>query len=106
MYNQNMFVIPPADWKYIRRLFTPVFSSAKLKVMVRNDHEVMIILQADTLCSLYIWQSYLMHKCTEDFISDIGVHADQDIAFDAIDSTKKFSLDIIASCAYGIEVNE
>ena len=35
MYNQNMFVIPPADWKYIRRLFTPVFSSAKLKVMVR-----------------------------------------------------------------------
>ena len=40
MYNQNMFVIPPADWKYIRRLFTPVFSSAKLKVMVRNDNEV------------------------------------------------------------------
>ena len=36
MYNQNMFVIPPTDWKYIRRLFTPVFSSAKLKVMVRK----------------------------------------------------------------------
>ena len=45
-----------------------------------------------------------MHKCTGDFISDVGVHADQDIAFDAIDSTKKFSLDIIASCAYGLEV--
>ena len=39
MYNQNMFVIPPTDWKYIRRLFTPVFSSAKLKVMVRNGPE-------------------------------------------------------------------
>ena len=39
MYNQNMFVVPPADWKYIRRLFTPVFSSAKLKVMVRNGPE-------------------------------------------------------------------
>ena len=46
-----------------------------------------------------------MHKCTGDFISDIGVHADQDLAFDAILSTKKFSLDIIASCAYGLEVS-
>ena len=46
-----------------------------------------------------------MHKCTRDFISDIGVHADQDIAFDTIQSTKKFSLDIIALCAYGLEVS-
>ena len=53
---------------------------------------------------MHISQSYLMHQCTVDFISDVGVHVDQDIAFDAIDSTKKFSLDIIASCAYGIEV--
>ena len=45
-----------------------------------------------------------MHNCTGDFISDIGVHADSDTAFDALVSTKKFSLDIIASCAYGIEV--
>ena len=45
-----------------------------------------------------------MHKCAVDFISDVGAHAEKDIAFDAIDSTKKFSLDIIASCAYGIEV--
>ena len=53
---------------------------------------------------MHISQSYLMHQCTVDFISDVGGHVDQDIAFDAIDSTKKFSLDIIASCAYGIEV--
>ena len=47
-----------------------------------------------------------MHNCTGDFISDIGVHADSDTAFDALVSTKKFSLDIIASCAYGIEVQK
>ena len=62
MYNQNMFVIPPADWKYIRRLFTPVFSSAKLKVMVRNDREVMIILQAETFYCLEFSQSVRMTK--------------------------------------------
>ena len=52
-----------------------------------------------------ILQSYLMHNCTADFISDIGRHADSDTAFNAIASTKKFALDIIASCAYGIEVH-
>ena len=62
MYNQNMFVIPPADWKYIRRLFTPVFSSAKLKVMVRYDNEVVIILQAETFYSSEFSQSVRMTK--------------------------------------------
>ena len=105
LYNQNMFVIPPEDWKYIRRLFTPVFTSTKLKVMVRSltlsmkqYSELLLI------CDCLISQSYLMHNCTADFISDLGQHANSDTAFDAIVLTKKFALDIIASCAYGIEV--
>ena len=45
MYNHNMFVIPPTDWKYMRRLFTPTFSSAKLKVMVRKNIQRKVFLK-------------------------------------------------------------
>ena len=60
-----------------------------------------LLLISDCLIS----QSYLMHNCTADFVSDLGRHANSDTAFDAIVSTKKYSLDLIASCAWGIEVH-
>jgi len=70
------------DWKRVRSMLTPTFSTSKLKMM-----------------------SHAVNECAHLFLDNIGKWADKNEEFDTIAENGKLTMDIIARTAFGLKVN-
>lgn len=71
-----------AQWKRVRSILTPTFSAAKMKEMVP-----------------------LINTATNTLMDNLKVHAESNQAFDIHKCFKYFSMDVIASVAFGTQVD-
>lgn len=70
------------DWKRIRSIVSPAFTSGKLKSMLT-----------------------LINHLVDNFILHLDKHCNSDEKFDIKIHTSAFAMNVIASCAYGINVD-
>uniref|UniRef100_A0A171B5Z2 Cytochrome P450 6HF1 n=1 Tax=Triatoma infestans TaxID=30076 RepID=A0A171B5Z2_TRIIF len=78
----NLVFLEDTDWKILRQKLSPVFSSGKLKCMLPQ-----LIECAEKL-----------NKCVEKF-------ADNNEPLEIKQIMSKFSIDVVASCAFGLNIN-
>ncbi|TRY78866.1 hypothetical protein TCAL_10656 [Tigriopus californicus] len=69
-------------WKNTRATFTPIFTAGKLKGMIKFIHEV-----------------------TNDLVKSVGEEAKSGRSFELKEKFGKFSMDTIATCAFGVKSN-
>ncbi|XP_071147591.1 cytochrome P450 3A21-like [Mytilus edulis] len=69
-------------WKFLRSTISPTFSSGKLKLMVPK-----------------------IQKCCTDLVENIQQHSDQGEPVDMKEVCGAYTMDVIASTAFGIDVN-
>nr|UEN71151.1 cytochrome P450 4AV17 [Meteorus pulchricornis] len=79
---RHLFNLKGQQWKNLRSKLTPVFSSAKLKNMF-----------------------YLLSECHEVLEESIHNAALNNSAIEIRDLVGKFTVDVIGSCAFGIQIN-
>ena len=77
---QNLLLASGETWKNLRSTFTPIFSSGKMKAMVK-----------------------LFDETGTRLINHLDKLADNGKYFEAKDIFGKFSMDTIASCAFGVD---
>ena len=79
----SLFMMPANDdWKRIRTIVSPAFTSGKLKAMITPINTIL-----------------------NNFVRNLERHAESGEMFDAKIYTSALTMDVIASCAYGIEVD-
>ncbi|CAL7949196.1 unnamed protein product [Xylocopa violacea] len=78
----HLFNLEGKKWKSLRSKLTPVFSSGKLKRMF-----------------------YLLAECGEEFQTLIDTSSGTDRPYEIRDLATKFTIDVIGSCAFGIQIN-
>ncbi|XP_076645678.1 putative cytochrome P450 6a14 [Halictus rubicundus] len=80
----HLFNLEGKKWKSLRAKLTPAFSSGKLKRMF-----------------------YLLAECSEEFqkLIDAFSKTDRPSAIEARELAAKFTIDVIGSCAFGIQIN-
>lgn len=81
---ENLFFMYNPKWKIIRNRITPAFSTGKIKLMFDQINE----------CSDTMMEN--IYKKMNDISNDIDVRS----------IISKFSIDVIASCAFGLTLNE
>lgn len=80
--NKHLFNLGGHKWKSLRSKLTPVFSSSKLKRMF-----------------------YLLVECCEELQKLISVSCAADRTIEVRELATKFTIDVIGSCAFGIQIN-
>ncbi|EZA50778.1 hypothetical protein DMN91_001383 [Ooceraea biroi] len=78
----NLFNLEGHEWKSLRSKLTPAFSSGKLKRMF-----------------------YLLVECCMEFQKLIDTSCSIDRAIEVRELATKFTIDVIGSCAFGIQIN-
>lgn len=78
----NLFFMEGVQWKNLRSLLTPTFTSGKIKGMF-----------------------HLIHETGNDLIKTLQVFAETKQPFDAKNIALRFNGDAIASCAFGIKLD-
>nr|XP_034187550.1 probable cytochrome P450 6a13 isoform X1 [Osmia lignaria] len=78
----HLFNLEGKKWKSLRSKLTPAFSSGKLKRMF-----------------------YLLAECGEEFQKLIGSSSEADRPIEIRELAAKFTIDVIGSCAFGIQIN-
>ncbi|CAK9800911.1 Cytochrome P450 6k1 [Anthophora plagiata] len=78
----HLFNLEGKKWKSLRSKLTPAFSSGKLKRMF-----------------------YLLAECGEEFEKLIDASSETDRPFEIRELAAKFTIDVIGSCAFGIQIN-
>jgi len=68
------------EWKDVRSTFSPIFTSGKMKAMM-----------------------VFIRETTKRLIDEINQHAKSGTEFELRDVLGKFSMDTIASCAFGVD---
>lgn len=79
---RNLFVVDGDVWKKMRHKSSPAFSSGKMKNMFA-----------------------LMVKCSQQLTERLERAAEDRDVVDAKDVLARFTMDIIATCAFGVEIN-
>nr|AIL94159.1 cytochrome P450 CYP3026A5 [Tigriopus japonicus] len=79
VWANQMTALPGDKWKNTRATFTPVFTAGKLKGMIRFIYEV-----------------------TNDLVKSVGEEAKRGEVFELKEKFGKFSMDTIATCAFGV----
>nr|AIL94150.1 cytochrome P450 CYP3026A1 [Tigriopus japonicus] len=82
LWGRQMTALRGDQWKATRNAFTPIFTGGKLKGMIHFIHEV-----------------------THDLVTSIGQEADRGTPFELKEKFGRFSMDTIASCAFGVKAN-
>ncbi|CAG2102536.1 unnamed protein product [Medioppia subpectinata] len=81
--NQSIFLLPGNDqWKRIRSIMSPAFSSGKLKAMMAHISDF-----SDT------------------FVKNLDQYAKSAEPFNIRDKVGAFAMDVISACAYGINID-
>jgi len=78
----NLFMLNGSKWRELRAKLSPTFTSGKMKLMFQT-----------------------MINCGKELTEHLKTPADQDEMVEFRDVLAKYSTDIIASCAFGIECN-
>lgn len=79
----SLFMMPANDdWKRIRTIVSPAFTSGKLKAMITPINRIL-----------------------DNFVRNLDKHGESGEMFDVKIYTSALTMDVIASCAYGIEVD-
>ncbi|XP_047346022.1 cytochrome P450 6B5-like [Vespa velutina] len=78
----HLFNLEGRKWKGLRSKLTPTFSSGKLKRMF-----------------------YLLAECSEEFRKLINKASEGKTAVEVRELAAKFTIDVIGSCAFGIQIN-
>jgi cytochrome P450 family 3 subfamily A len=79
--NRMMHMIKDDDWKRVRGVITPTFSSGKLRKMCAQ-----------------------IRKCSDTLLGNLAEKAKTGEAFDISELCRAFTMDVIASTAFGIEI--
>lgn len=81
---RNLFAIKDQRWRDMRHILTPAFTSAKMRFMFQ-----------------------LVHECTERTIKFIDENRSENgiFLFEAVDFLSRYANDIIATTAFGLEIN-
>ncbi|TRY77768.1 hypothetical protein TCAL_08505 [Tigriopus californicus] len=79
LWANQMTSLPGDRWKNTRATFTPVFTAGKLKGMIKFIYEV-----------------------TNDLVKSVGEEAKSGKTFELKEKFGKFSMDTIATCAFGV----
>ncbi|XP_054288640.1 probable cytochrome P450 6a13 [Macrosteles quadrilineatus] len=79
---KHLLTLKGQEWKEMRSKLTPTFTSGKMKLMFQ-----------------------LMEKCSEQLKEQIESEIEKNSTIDAKNLLARFTLEIIASCAFGIETN-
>ncbi|OAD56683.1 Cytochrome P450 9e2 [Eufriesea mexicana] len=82
MFSKNVFSLRGERWRQMRNILTPSFTAAKMK---------------------FIFQ--LSSKCSEQFVDYLLDHPKYLTSIDARDMFNRFTIDVIASVAFGVNVN-
>uniref|UniRef100_A0A1B6L0T5 Cytochrome P450 n=1 Tax=Graphocephala atropunctata TaxID=36148 RepID=A0A1B6L0T5_9HEMI len=80
--SNHLFSMKGREWKEMRMKLTPAYTAAKMKMM---------------FC--------LVKKCSHVLRSVMGTMTDENKVIDVKDLLSRFTIDIIASCAFGLEIN-
>ena len=80
LFNNHVSNAKGDHWKDIRATFSPIFTSGKMKAMM-----------------------HLLIKVTEGLVGELGKKAEGKTEFETKEVFGKFSLDALASCAFGID---
>ncbi|KAF2902946.1 hypothetical protein ILUMI_03246 [Ignelater luminosus] len=78
----HLFSLKGARWRSLRSKLTPVFTSGKIKMMFQT-----------------------LANCSDDLVSVVDKHIEEVQPIDVKDVVARFTTDVIASCAFGIECN-
>ena len=68
------------EWKEVSSTFSPIFTSGKMKAMM-----------------------VFIRETSKRLVEEFGKHAEADLEFELKDVFGKFSMDTIASCAFGVD---
>nr|AIL94151.1 cytochrome P450 CYP3026A3 [Tigriopus japonicus] len=79
VWANQMTALQGDKWKNTRATFTPIFTAGKLKGMIK-----------------------FMHEVTNDLVKSVDQEAKTGKAFDLKEKFGKFSMDTIATCAFGV----
>jgi cytochrome P450 family 9 len=79
MWNRQLLKLTGDEWREVRSTFSPIFTSGKMKMMVQ-----------------------FMHATAKEMADEMGKAAETDSELDMKDLCKKFSMETIASCAFGV----
>lgn len=80
---ENMLTMLEDDhWKHVRNSITPAFSGNKLKQMMSH-----------------------INRCSDNFVKKMGELCEKGETFNMPDYTNKFTLDVIAATAFGIQLD-
>ncbi|XP_058807993.1 cytochrome P450 6k1-like [Phymastichus coffea] len=78
----HLFFLKYKEWKPMRTVLSPTFTSGKLKEMF-----------------------YLITECTEHFVNYIGQLAEKNEPIECREMNAKFTTDVIGICAFGLNMN-
>ncbi|XP_043518308.1 cytochrome P450 9e2-like [Frieseomelitta varia] len=83
LFSKNLFSLRDERWREIRNMLTPAFTSSKMKYMF-----------------------VLMRNCAQEYGDYFAsLHADQSKELELKNAFTKYTNDVIATCAFGIDVN-
>ncbi|TRY78461.1 hypothetical protein TCAL_14092, partial [Tigriopus californicus] len=82
LWGQQLTALQGDEWKITRNIFTPIFTAGKLKGMM-----------------------HFIHLVTNDLVKSKGQEADRGTPFELKEKFGKFSMDTIASCAFGVNAD-
>ncbi|PSN38735.1 Cytochrome P450 6j1 [Blattella germanica] len=82
MGNKNMFSLKGEKWRYMRAKMTPTFTSVKIKNML-----------------------HLVQTCGNELVECLKNPGSEDSSIEVKDTMARYTTDVIASCAFGIEAN-
>ncbi|XP_063995643.1 uncharacterized protein LOC135172998 [Diachasmimorpha longicaudata] len=82
LFSQNLFTLRGQEWREMRNLLTPAFSSSKLKIMLK-----------------------MMSDCAANFTNYVMEHVEKESGINSKDAFTKYTADVIATCAFGVAVD-
>ncbi|CAG9818062.1 unnamed protein product [Phaedon cochleariae] len=82
LWGKNLFQLKGEDWRYMRPLMSPSFTSGKIKTMFG-----------------------LMSECAENLVDYFKNKKEPSIELDVLDATTRYTNDVIAKIAFGVSVD-
>ncbi|XP_011308571.1 cytochrome P450 9e2-like [Fopius arisanus] len=82
LFTKNLFGLRGNQWREVRNLLSPAFTSSKMKAMFK-----------------------LMSDCAENFADYLKANADNESTINSKDAFTKYTTDVIATCAFGVAVD-
>ncbi|CAG9818063.1 unnamed protein product [Phaedon cochleariae] len=82
LWGKNLFQLKVEDWRYMRPLMSPSFTSGKIKTMFG-----------------------LMSECAENMVNHFKNKKESSIELDVLDATTRYTNDVIAKIAFGVSVD-